>query len=55
VCWQHGDNDILVLNVDGSALMNPGQAGYDGIMPISDDQFLFSFYVSVGVSNILHA
>ena len=26
VCWQHGDNDTMVLNVDCSALTNPGKA-----------------------------
>jgi len=55
VCWQHGDNDTLVLNVDGSALTNPGQAGYGGIVHNSGGKFLFGFYGSVGLSNILHA
>jgi len=55
VCWQHGDNDTLVRNVEGSALTNPGQAGYGGIVRNFDEKFMFGFYGSVGLSNILHA
>lgn len=50
-----GDEDTIVLNVDGSALTNPGQAGFGGIMHNQAGEFLGGYYGSVEVSNILHA
>lgn len=47
VCWQHGDNDKTVLNVDGSILTNPGKVDYGELVRS------FAFYGSVGLSNIL--
>jgi len=55
VCWQHGDNDTMVLIVDGSALTNPRKAGYGGLVRNFEGKFQFAFYGSVGLSNILHA
>jgi len=55
VCLQHGDNDTMVLNIDGSALTNPGKAGYSGLVRNFEGKFQFFFYGSVGLSNILHA
>jgi len=55
VCWQHGDNDTMVLNVDGDALTNPGKAGYGGLVKNFEGKFQFAFYGSVGLSNNLHA
>ena len=43
VCWQHGDNDTMVLNVDGSALTNPGKAGYGGLVRNFEEKFQFAF------------
>jgi hypothetical protein len=54
VCWQHGDNDTMVLNVNGSALTNPGKAGYGRLVRNFEGKFQFAFYGSVGLSNILH-
>ena len=45
----------MVLNVDGSALTNPGKAGYGGLVRNFEGKFQFAFYGSVGLSNILHA
>jgi len=55
VCWQHDDKYTLALNVDGSALTNPSQACYGGIVRNSDEKFQFGFYGSAGLSNIIHA
>jgi len=55
VCWQHGNNDTMVLNVDGSALTNPGKGGYGGLVRNFEGKFQFAFYGSVGLFNILHA
>ena len=55
VCWQHGDNDTMVLNVDDNALTNPGKAGYGGLVRNFEGKFQLAFCGSVGLSNILHA
>jgi len=55
VSWQHGDEDTIILNVDGSALNNPGKAGYGGLMRKHGGSFLRGFFGSVGIPNILHA
>ncbi|KEH38977.1 hypothetical protein MTR_2g086273 [Medicago truncatula] len=55
VCWQHGDdNDIMVLNMDVSALTNLDKTGYDGLVKNFEENFQFAFYDGVGLSNILH-
>lgn len=41
--------------VHGSALPNPGLAGFGGLVTDSTGAFLKGFYGSVGYSNILHA
>ena len=55
VSLQHGDEDTIILNVDGSALNNPGKAGYGGLIRKHDGSFFRGFFGSVGISNILHA
>lgn len=55
VQWQRGSEDTMVLNVDGSALTNPGPAGFGGLIRNHDRIFLQGFHGSVGISNILHA
>jgi len=55
VSWQHGDEDTMILNVDGSALTNPGKAGYGGLIRKHDGSFQLGFFGNVGISNILHA
>ena len=55
VSWQHGDEDTMILNVDGSALTNPGKAGFGGLIRKHDGSFQLGFFGSVGISNILHA
>jgi len=54
VSWQHGDDDTMILNVDGSALTNPGKVGHGGLIRKHDDSFQLGFFESVGISNILH-
>lgn len=44
----------MVLNVDVSALTNPGKTGYDGLVKNFEENFQFAFYDGVGLSNILH-
>ncbi|GAU27393.1 hypothetical protein TSUD_356280 [Trifolium subterraneum] len=44
VCWQHGDNDIRVLNVDGGILTNPKQAGYGGMVRKSNGHLQCGYY-----------
>lgn len=55
VSWKPPDEGVVVLNVDGSALSNPGQAGFGGLVRNSSGKFLLSFYGSLGVSDIMHA
>lgn len=55
VSWQHGDEDTIILNVDGSALNNSGKANYGGLIRKHDGSFLRGLFGSVGISNILHA
>ncbi|XP_024626898.1 uncharacterized protein [Medicago truncatula] len=45
----------MILNVDGSALTNPGKACYGGLIRKHDESFQLGFFGSVGISNILHA
>ena len=49
-----GDEDTIILNVDGSALKNPGKSGYGGLIHKHDGSFLRGFFGSMGISNILH-
>lgn len=44
----------MVLNVDVSALTNLDKTGYDGLVKNFEENFQFSFYDGVGLSNILH-
>lgn len=44
----------IALNVDGSAITNPGLAGFGCLMRYAEGKFLLDFSGSVGVSNILH-
>lgn len=32
MCWQHNDNDTLILNVDGNALINTEQSVHVGLL-----------------------
>jgi len=34
----------MILNVDGSALTNPGKAGFGGLVRNHDGTFQFGFY-----------
>lgn len=54
VSWRPPDVDGVVLNVDGSALSNPGQTGVGGLVRNSSGEFLFGYYGSVGYSDIMH-
>lgn len=45
----------MVLNVDGSSLINPENTGYDGLIRKHNGSFQLSFDGSMGIFNILHA
>nr|KYP44262.1 14.7 kDa ribonuclease H-like protein [Cajanus cajan] len=45
----------VTLNVDGSALTNPGDSGYGGLVRDHEGKFILGFYGSIGVSNNIHA
>lgn len=45
----------MALNVDGSAINNPGWVGFGGVIRDHNGVFKKGFYGSVGYSNILHA
>lgn len=55
VSWIKPVEEWITLNVDGSAINNPGMAGFGGLMRDCDGCFLHGFYGTVGVSDILHA
>lgn len=55
VCWKRPDTGWIALNVDGSALTNPGAAGFGGIIRNHEGRFMLGFSGSVGWSNILYA
>lgn len=55
VIWQRPVGNSVVLNVDGSAISNPSEAGFGGLIRDSDGVFLKGFFGSVGVSSILYA
>ncbi|KEH26098.1 hypothetical protein MTR_6g445010 [Medicago truncatula] len=54
VCWNKGDGDAMILNVDGSALTNPGKEGFGGLVRKHDGTFQFGFYGSVDWTIYLH-
>jgi hypothetical protein len=53
--WQHGKEDAMILNVDGSALINPSKVNNGGLIWKHDGSFQLGLFRSVGISNILHA
>lgn len=55
IAWQQPGDGRVVLNVDGSALTNLGKAGFRGLVRNNHEDFLWGFYGSVGVSDILRA
>lgn len=46
---------VLNVDVDGSAITNPGVAGFGGLVRNSAGDFLFGFHGNVGWSHIAHA
>lgn len=55
VSWKKPEEGWVVLNVDGSAITNPGRTGYGGLVRNKDGEFLVGFYGSAGISHISHA
>lgn len=47
--------EVLILNVDESALDNPGKTGFGGLMRNHLGEFIQGYYGSAGVATILHA
>lgn len=54
VSWKKPEEGWVVLNVDGSAVTNPGRTGYGGLVRNKDGEFLVGFYGSAGISHIGH-
>lgn len=56
VSWVGTPNDTTVaLNVDGSALQQPGHSGFGGLLRDHSGSFNFGFYRSAGQASVLHA
>jgi len=55
VSWQHGDEDTIIFNIDGSVLTNLKKMGYGGLICKHDGSFQLGFFGNVRISNILHA
>lgn len=55
ISWHRPNKGTMVLNVDGSALTNPGKAGFGGLVCDCSGAFLLGFYGSAGETDILHA
>lgn len=55
VTWSRPQQDNVALNVDGSALTNPGLAGFGGLIRDHTGEFRRGFLGSVGHSDIMHA
>lgn len=47
--------DTIVLNVDGSVLINPRRVSFRGLFQNHDGDFQFGLFGSVGWLNVLHA
>jgi len=55
VVWPKGHTGSIILNVDGSALTNPGAARFGGLIRDHNGKFIKGYYGSIGYSNVLHA
>ncbi|KAF1894665.1 hypothetical protein Lal_00027043 [Lupinus albus] len=55
VQWLRLNNDFIALNIDGSSLVNPGKAGYEGLLRDNMDLWISGFMGLVGISKNLHA
>nr|KYP72298.1 hypothetical protein KK1_004886 [Cajanus cajan] len=49
------EGDWVTINVDGSALTNPGAVGVGGLVRHNTSRFMVGFFGSIGVSNNIHA
>jgi len=54
VCRQHGDADIMVLNVDGGPRTNSCKTNFNGLVMNHEGSFQIAFYGSVAVLKVLH-
>lgn len=55
VMWSKPPLDYVALNVDGSAITNPRQAGFSGLIRDHRGEFRRGFYGSIGYSDIMPA
>lgn len=39
----------VMLHIDGSCILNPGFAGYKGLVRNSNDIFMYGFFDDIGV------
>jgi hypothetical protein len=54
VTWHPKESMVVVLNVDGSSFKNPGISSFGGILRRNDDNWLYGFAGSVGISTLIH-
>ncbi|KAL6494930.1 hypothetical protein OROGR_030849 [Orobanche gracilis] len=55
VTWKMPPLDWIALNVDGSSLGNPGNAGFGGLLRDSNGAWISGFLGAIGITNNLHA
>lgn len=55
VTWHPSREDVVVLNVDGSASRQPGRAGFGDLLRRGDSEWLIGYYGSTGVARSLLA
>lgn len=55
VTWHPSREDVVVLNVDGSAFGQPGRAGFRGLLRRGDSEWLIGYYGSIVVAGSLLA
>ncbi|MCI45257.1 ribonuclease H protein, partial [Trifolium medium] len=55
VSWYRPAEGIVCLNVDGSLLGSSGTAGYGGLLRDHNGDFIWGFYGTAAVNNILYA
>lgn len=55
VLWHPTAEDVVVLNVDGSSLQNPGPSGFGGVLHSGQGEWIVGFHDYLGNTDILHA
>lgn len=55
VTWHQSEEPVVVVNVDGSSLGNPGPAGFGGLIRMGDGEWCGGFFGSIGTADNLSA